>query len=134
VKSTVTLPAETVERVTDALNALLTGAGDGFGRHSAEEMEKGRAALRELATMTSAGTGVAEKLKAECNRSTWRFDARWIDPNNGQPDANSGITYQDLLADDQNLGLMRWLAISPEVGDEWTDHEEEHEPTYRRVA
>lgn len=125
--TTITLPIETVERVTDALNALISIADATHGAQ--ERVEAGRAALRELATMTNAGTGIAEKLKAEADRSTWRFDIRWTDHV-----ANCGVTYQDLLADDQNLGLMHWLAITPEVGDEFTDATEEHTPTYRRVA
>jgi hypothetical protein len=45
----VVLPVETVERVTDALIALI-------GCWTTPNVEAARAALRELATMTSAGT------------------------------------------------------------------------------
>lgn len=61
---TITLPFETVERVTDALNRLLRELDrDAHGDPTAARTSDARTALRELATMTSAGTGLAEDLR-----------------------------------------------------------------------
>lgn len=102
---TITLPFETVERVTDALNRLLRELDrDAHGDPTAARISDARTALRELATMTSAGAGVAEDLRDQI-AALEESRQRLVQGIGQLQDSNAALTealaYIAALCDDQ---------------------------------
>lgn len=97
-RETLTLPTETIERVTDALNALISVAEATHGAQ--ERVEHARAALRELATMTSFAMNtpdLAEDLR-ESNAALTEA-LREIDYQTGRADEHKGRGHARLHLD-----------------------------------